>query len=92
MLAGAAMMATAMGCCCGMNRCNPCCSSYGSSGISPSPCGPGGCSPTYGYPTGFAPSSVEYTAAFAPTTTITSAPVYGPAYATTALSPALPPY
>jgi hypothetical protein len=35
---------------------------------------------------------MEYTAAFAPTTTITSAPVYGPAYSTTVLAPALPTY
>jgi hypothetical protein len=89
------MMATATGCCClggclgGYNRCNPCYSGYGAT----SPCGPGGCAPTYGYPpvTGYAPT-MEYSAAFAPTTTITSAPVYGPAYTTTVLAPALPTY
>lgn len=96
LLAGVAMMATATGCCClggclgGYNRCcNPCYSGYGAT----SPCGPGGCAPTYGYPpvTGYAPT-MEYSAAFAPTTTITSAPVYGPAYTTTVLAPALPTY
>jgi hypothetical protein len=42
-------------------------------------------------PTGLAPT-VEYTAAFAPTTTITAAPVYGPAYTTTVLAPSVPTY
>lgn len=93
LLAGVVMTATATGCCClggclGGNKCCP--PSYGAS-----PCGPGGCAPTYGYPpvTGMAPTQ-EYTAAFAPTTTITHAPVYGPAYPTTVLAPtqALPTY
>lgn len=89
LLAGVAMTATATGCCClHGNRCCP--PAYGTS-----PCGPGGCAPTYGYPpvTGYAPTQ-EYATAFAPTTTITSAPVFGPAYPTTAIAPlqALPPY
>ena len=95
LLAGVAMTATATGCCClggclgGANRC--CSPGYGGG----SPCGPGGCAPTYDYPptTGYAPTQ-EYSAAFAPTTTITSAPMYGPAYPTTVLAPtqALPTY
>ncbi len=96
LLSGVAMTAIATGCCClggclGGNKCCP--PSYG--GYGGSPCGPGGCAPSYGYPpvTGMAPSQ-DYSAAFAPTTTITSAPTYGPAYPTTALAPmqALPTY
>lgn len=93
LLAGVAMTATATGCCChggcfgGNKSCPP---SYGGS-----PCGPGGCAPTYGYPPVTGMNSVqEYQAAFAPTTTITSAPVYGAAYPVTAVAPisALPTY
>ena len=96
LLAGVALTAVATGCCClggggfGGNRC--CSPGYGGG----SPCGPGGCAPTYG---GYPPAASnfgtqEYSAAFAPTTTITSAPTYGPAYPTTAIAPmqSLPPY
>ncbi len=98
LLAGLALSASATGCCClggcfGANRCNPCnpCNTY--YGASSSPCGPGGCAPTYGMPpTGYLGSSTEATA-FGPTTTISST-VVPPAYPTTqtVMMPPLPTY
>lgn len=94
-MAGVVMTSLAAGCCC-HNKCNPCgpCGGYGA-GYGASPCGPGGCAPTYGYPAG--PTSYYQgpeATAFAPTTTVTSAPVFGAAYPTTAVLPmqSLPPY
>jgi hypothetical protein len=95
LMAGVAMAASATGCCClsGYNRCcNPCGSYYG--GYAPMQCGPGGCAPTYGTPLGPTSYYSPTDAAFAPTTTISAAPVFGPAYPTTALAPvqSLPTY
>ena len=91
LLAGVAMMATATGCCClggclgGYNRCNPC---------GASPCGPGGCAPTYGYPPAASYYPGDTSQAFAPTPMMSSAPIFGPAYPTTAFAPtqSLPTY
>jgi hypothetical protein len=65
LLAGCAVISSAMGCCCGLlggykggyGGCGPCggygagYSSYGGGG-GMSPCGPGGCAPSYYPPTG----------------------------------------
>ncbi len=107
LVAGVAMTAMATGCCClsGYNRCNPCSnpcySGYGGGMMAPaSPCGPGGCAPTYGgYPTSYIPN--DPSSAFAPAATMAAAtptpaasPMMAPAYPTTAFAPtqSLPTY
>jgi len=97
LLAGVALAASATGCCClggGMNRCNPCGAGYSSGFAAPSPCGAGGCAPSYGggFPTGYIPN--EGSQAFAPASSMAAAPLTGPAYLTTAFAPnqSLPTY
>jgi hypothetical protein len=59
LIAGLALMLSATGCCCGYlhgynrcNPCNPCGTGYGGYAPMSSPCGPGGCSPSYYPPVG----------------------------------------
>jgi hypothetical protein len=56
LVTGLALMTSSMGCCCGLfhgyNRCNPCGAGYGAAPMMQSPCGPGGCSPSYYPPVG----------------------------------------
>lgn len=97
-LTGVAMAISATGCCCShYNRCcNPCGGyGYGAQYGSPVQCGPGGCAPTYGYPAGPTSYYSPTDAAFAPTTTLSAAPMFGPAYPTTtafATTQSLPTY
>lgn len=92
LLAGLALVWSSAGCCCGhywgYNRCNPCGTGY--YGAYPSsPCGPGGCTPSYYPPTG----STSYYQGFGASAAVIdpNAPtVSGLAPATTALAPTTP--
>lgn len=73
-LTGLSILGSALGCCCShANRCNPC-GGYGyGAGFAPaaSPCGPGGCQPTYG-PTGMIGGGYDNTAYALPAGTMAS--------------------
>jgi len=99
LVAGLALVSSSVGCCCGWlhgyNRCNPCGAGYAAPLTSP--CGPGGCSPSYYPPVG----SSSYYQGFGSSAYIgdpaisTASPVTtGTGFPATALAPssALPTY